>query len=160
MDAVEAIKGGLEMSEFVCMAYLGDLNDQELLVRPHPQCNHINWQIGHLIATEHQFINGVAGGTLPALPAGFAEKYDRSAAGSDDPQHFVNKDELMRVYREQRAATLAALAKCSAAELDEPTGIDFAPTKAAMYRLQGEHWLMHCGQWVIVRRLCSKPVVM
>ena len=34
-----------------------------------------------------------------------------------------------------------------------------APTLGALYLMQGGHWLMHCGQWVIVRRQLGKPVV-
>ncbi len=159
MDAASAIKGSLEMAEMIGMTYLGDLNDQELLQRPHPDCNHINWQVGHLIQSEHDMLEKLAPGSMPELPTGFAEKYTRETAASQDASQFASKDELMQAYQQQRAATLALLAKTPAAELDEPTGVDYAPTKGAMLRMQGEHWMMHCGQWVVVRRNCGKPVV-
>jgi hypothetical protein len=159
MDAISAIQGGLDLAEMVSMAYLGDLSDEELLLRPHPDCNHLNWQVGHLICSEHELLNLIAPGVLPELPAGFAEKYSRATAALQDASQFASKDELMRVYQEQRAGTKAVLAKTSAADLDLPTGVDYAPNRAAIFRMQGEHWLMHCGQWVIVRRLCGKPIV-
>lgn len=159
MDAIDAIKGSLNMAEMVGMSYLKDLDDAQLMQRPHPQCNHLNWQIGHLICSEHQMINAIAPGTMPALPAGFAEKYTKEAASSDDPSQFATKDQLMQVYQAQRDATMAQLAKSTPADLDSPTGVEYAPSKGAMFRMQGEHWMMHCGQWVIVRRNNGKPVV-
>ena len=159
MDSREAIKGSIDTADFVAMGYLADLTDQDFMLRPHPGCNHINWQVGHLVAAEHSLINQVAPGAMPALPAGFADKYTKETATSDDPTKFAKKDELLRVAKEQRAATLAALSKVSDADLDQPTGDDYAPTVGAMFLLQGGHWLMHCGQWVIVRRSLGKPAL-
>ncbi len=159
MDAKTAIKGSLATAEMVAMAYVGDLSDAELMQRPHPECNHINWQIGHLIASEHAMISGVAPGAMPDLPAGFADKYTKDSAKSDDASQFASKEELMAAYQAQRAATLAALDKQTADDFDKPSGVDYAPTVGAMFAMQGAHWLMHCGQWVIIRRLNGKPVV-
>lgn len=159
MDSREAIKVSIGTADFVAMGYIVDLTDQDLMLRPHPGCNHINWQIGHLVAAEHNMINQVVPGAMPALPAGFADKYTKETATSDDPTKFAKKDELLRVAKEQRAATLAALSKVSDADFDRPTGVDYAPTVGAMFALQGSHWLMHCGQWVIVRRSLGKPAL-
>ncbi len=159
MDAITAIKGTLDTAELVGLAYVGDLTDAELMTRPHPDCNHINWQLGHLICSEHELINDLSPGSMPALPPGFAAKYEKATAKSDDPSHFATKDQLLEVYRAQRAATLAVLAATPAEDLDSPTGVVYAPTRGAMLRTQGEHWLMHCGQWVIVRRQHGKAVV-
>ena len=159
MDAISAIKGCLDVADLVGMAYVGDMTDQELMQRPHPDCNSVNWQIGHLICSEHQLLESIAPGTMPALPDGFSEKYSREAAAAADAGGACSKDELLGIYRQQRAATQALLASMSNEQLDEPTGINYAPTKGAMFRMQAEHWLMHCGQWVVVRRMCGKPVV-
>lgn len=157
MNVAESLKIGLETGEFVAMGYLQDLTDKELMERPHPGCNHINWQVGHLIAAEHQMINQIAPGSMPALPTGFIDKYKKETAASDNPSDFVKKDELLSVYKQQRQATLAALAKTNPNDFDKPTGVDYAPTVGAMYSLQGSHWLMHAGQWVIVRRKNGRP---
>ena len=157
MNTREGIKIGLDTGEFVSLGYLEDLTDAELLHRPHPGCNPINWQVGHLIAAEHTMIEKVAPGSMPALPAGFAEKYVKETAGSDEPSKFATKSELITAYKAQRAGTLAALAKEQDANFDKPTGVDYAPTVGAMYSLQGSHWLMHCGQWAVVRRQLGKP---
>lgn len=157
MNSRDAIRLGIDMADFVVMGYLGDLTDADLMLRPHPGCNHINWQVGHLIVSEHNLINQVAPGAMPALPAGFAEKYTKETANSNDLAKFAGKDELLRVAKEQRAATLAALSQLSDADLDKPSGVDYAPTVGSMFSLQGSHWMMHAGQWVIVRRNLGKP---
>lgn len=159
MNAKKAIKDGLDMGEMVAMAYLGDLSDAEMMQRPHPQCNHLNWQVGHLIASEHGLMSKVAPGEMPDLPDGFEAKYQKEMAGSDDATQFANKEELMEVYKAQREKTLQILDTLSDADLDNPTGVEYAPTFGAMVAMQGAHWLMHCGQWVVVRRQNDKPVV-
>ena len=71
IDALVAL--GLAM----VMGYLGDLTDEDLMKRPIEGTNHIKWQLGHLIAAEHQMIEGVAPGSMPPLPEGFAEKHKK-----------------------------------------------------------------------------------
>ena len=96
---------------------------------------------------------------MPALPEGFVAKYSKEAAVSDDPSKFATRDDLLAAYKTQREATLKALSQVSDADLVKETGISYAPTVAALFAMQGGHWLMHCGQWVIVRRMLGKPVV-
>lgn len=155
MDAKTAIKVSIDTSNMVTTAYLDGLTDDDMLHRPHPGCNHIKWQMGHLIVSEHQMIEGVAPGTMPALPEGFAEKYTKATAESDVPTAFDSKEELIRLYKEQRAGTLAALEQIDAAQLANaaPESMQaYAPTVAAAFSMQGAHWLMHAGQWAVIRR--------
>ena len=159
MNSQDAIKIGIDCGNLISLGYLGDLTDQDLLHRPCAGCNHINWQLGHLIVSEHNLINQVMPGAMPALPEGFAAKYTSETSGNDDPKTLATKDQLLNVQAEQRAATLAALAKVSDADFDQPTGVDYAPTVGAMFSLQGSHWLMHAGQWAVIRRqLGHKPM--
>ncbi len=157
MNAREAIRLSIDTGNMVAMAYLGDLSDADLMRRAAPGINHINWQLGHLIASEHGMISQACPGSMPALPAGFAEKYTKETAASDDPTKFCSKDELLQVAAAQRAATLAALDKQSDADLDRATGIEYAPTVAHLFSLQGGHFLMHAGQWAVVRRQLGRP---
>jgi uncharacterized damage-inducible protein DinB len=159
MNAKDAIKVGIDMGKFISLGYLEDLTDQELLHRPAKGANHINWQLGHLIASEHEMTEKVAPGSTPPLPAGFAEKYTKDTAGSDDAAKFLKKAELLKVFEEQRAASLKALDKLSDADLDKPTGVEYAPNVATMFSMHGTHWVMHAGQWAVVRRqLGRKPL--
>ncbi len=159
MDSKTAIKMGIDTSAMVCSPYLEDLTDEDMMRRPHSECNHLKWQVGHLIASEHQMINGVCPGAMPELPEGFADRYTKETATSNDPAAFDSKEDLMRVHQEQRQATLAALEKLTDEDLDReaPESMrSYAPNCAAAFSMQGSHWLMHAGQWVIVRREIGK----
>ena len=160
MNVRDIIKYSIDTGKMVSMAYVEDLSDSDLMRRPHPGCNHIKWQMGHLIVSENQMIEGVAPGSMPALPSGFAARYTKETAGSNDPAAFDSKAELLRVFEQQRAGTLAALAKLPDAAFDKPSPESmqgYAPTVATAFDMQGAHWLMHVGQWVIVRRELGRP---
>jgi hypothetical protein len=159
MKAIDAIKISIDAGTMVTTAYLEDLTDAEMFHRPAPDCNHINWQLGHLILSENYHLSLAAPGQERPLPAGFAEKYSAETAGLDDPAAFCTKAELLSIHAEQREAVLAALGKQSDADLERETGIFWAPTVAAMFSMEGSHWLMHAGQWAVVRRqLGRKPL--
>ncbi len=162
MNAREAIAKSMVMSDMICNGYLEDMTDAELLVRPVPGANHIAWLLVHLLNSEHSMIETAFPGSMPALPAGFAEKYKSETATSDDPKAFHTKAEYMKLRSEQRAATLKALEKLSDADLDKPSPEAFrsyAPTLSDLFGLHGAHGLMHAGQWAVVRRkLGRKPL--
>lgn len=160
MNSRDAIKSAIDMGDMISMSYLQDLTDEQMMQRPHPECNHLKWQIGHLISSERMMIEGVSPGSMPALPEGFAERYSKETAKSDDASAFDTKEELLRVYQVQRAGTLAALAKLSEEELDNasPESMQsYAPNVASAFSMQGSHWLMHAGQWAVLRRQLGKP---
>lgn len=155
MNAAQAIQLAIDSGKMISMAYLGDLTDEELLHRPHAGCNHIAWQLGHLIASEHQMIEGVAPGSMPDLPEGFAGKHSKETSASDEGSDFCSKQEYLELFETIRSATLAALEKLSDEDLDKPSPEEmqgYAPTVGAAFDLQGGHWLMHAGQWAVIRR--------
>jgi len=157
MNAIEAIRITISSGETVGMGYLNDLTDEDMMRRPCPGCNHINWQVGHLIASEHEMMEHVLPGALPALPEGFLQKYSKETAASDDPSAFLKKAELLEVAQQMRAGTLALLEKQTPEDLDRETGVAYAPNVGALFSMQGLHWLMHAGQWVVVRRQIGRP---
>lgn len=162
MNATDAIKINLDTADMICGAYLEDLTDEEAMRRPHADCNHINWQLGHLIASDNGMCNGCIAGSLPALPEGFADKYSKESAASDNADDFVPKTELMELYRSQRKAIAEVLAGLSEEQLAGPAPESmqaYAPTVAAAFSMLGSHWLMHAGQWVIVRRELGREIV-
>jgi len=155
MNAREAIKLNLSMSDMIVRSYLSDLTDAELLVRPVPGTNHIAWQLGHLICSEHEIIGEVCPGAMPALPAGFADRHSGPASRLDSPGAFCAKTEYLRVYEQQRAATVAALDRLTEQELDRPAPErmqSYAKNVGDCFSLQGSHYTMHAGQWAVIRR--------
>ena len=155
MDAKTAIKMAIDTANMISTSYLGDLSDEEMMHRPVPGCNHIKWQLGHLIASEHDMIGQCFPGAMPELPAGFAEKYTKETAISDDAAAFDSKADLMKLYEAQRACTLTLLNKVTETELSNegPEAIrSYAPTVGAAFLLQDAHLMMHAGQWAVIRR--------
>ncbi len=159
MNTRDALRICIDTANMICGSYLDDLSNSDFMVRPHAQCNHINWQVGHLIASEHQMMSSVPGHAMPALPPGMREMYGKETQGCDDASKFLSKEQLMAIAKEQRAGTLKILESLSDSDLDQPTGISYAPTVGSLLSMQGSHWMMHAGQWVIVRRQLGKPVL-
>ena len=63
---------------------------------------------------------------------------------------------------EQRAGTLALLDRLSDDELEKPAPESlqqFGATVGAVIAGQSAHWMMHAGQWVIVRRQLGKKAL-
>ena len=162
MNARDAVKSTYALPDQLCRGYLDGLTDADLLVRPVPKANHIAWQLGHLITSEHEFVEGLCPGLAPPLPTGFAAKHKKETAESDNPKDFCTKDEYLKLYDQMRAASLKMVDTVSESDYDKPAPEKFrsyCPTVAAVLLLVPSHWLMHAGQWAIVRRKLGKPVL-
>ncbi|MEO0530127.1 MAG: DinB family protein, partial [Planctomycetota bacterium] len=149
----------------ILKSYLGDLEDADFFKRPHAGCNHIAWQLGHLISAECRMIDLLKPGAAPELPDGFAEKHAKERCGDDSPDAFHTKDEYLSLYDKARAASAEAVATFSEADLDAPNPHPDAnfrqmfPTVGSMWVLAATHPMMHVGQFVPVRRETGKPIV-
>jgi hypothetical protein len=155
LDTKTAIKSAIDMANMISTSYLGDLTDDDMMHRPSPGCNHIKWQVGHLIVSENNMISQCLPEAMPALPEGFSDRYTKETAGSDNPDDFDSKATLMKLYREQRTGTLAALESIDVNDLSNegPEPIrSYCPTIGAAFLMQDAHWMMHAGQWAVVRR--------
>ena len=162
MNAKDAIRGTMDLSLNVLKGYFGDLTDAELMKRPGPGCNHLAWQLGHLIKSEAGLLNQVCPGAAAELPAGFAEQHGKETIGSDDASKFCTKQQYIELFDKVRAATKAALDTLPEADLDKPGPEqmrDFCPTVGSMFSLIATHPMMHAGQFVPVRRALSKPIL-
>ncbi len=142
-------------------AYLSDFSDADLLVRPVPGANHTAWQLGHLIVGNGRMLKEL-GRTPPPLPAGFEAAYTKETAALDDPAKFHTKAEYLALAEKMKAASLAAIDATPDSALDSPgpeSMRPFAPTVADVLAILGQHWLMHAGQIVVLRRKLGKPVL-
>jgi len=160
MGPKDVISQTLDMSDHILKRYLDGLSDADLRLRPVEGMNPIALQFGHLIASERSFMEMVKPGASPPLPSGFAETHDLKNAAKDNAR-FATKDEYIKLWDAQRAATKAALATTSDAGLDDTQGgklPPYAPTVGAIFNMAGVHALSHSGQFVAVRRLLKKPI--
>lgn len=158
-----AIHSSAKLSDTVIASYVSDLEDAELLTRPGAGCNHLAWQLGHLISSEVQLLESIAPGKGIALPDGFNTAHAKAANGVDDADAFLSKQEYLDLYSDVRGASAVALDNATKAELDEDapeTFRAFCPTVLDMYVLIAAHPMMHAGQFAVVRRQLGKPVLM
>ncbi len=162
MNAREAIKQTLRTTNMVVSSYLSDLTDADLLVRPGQGCNHIAWQLGHLISSNAGILNSVSPGSAPVLPDGFAERHGKDHAESDNASSFHTKAEYESLMGKVDEAIMTALDRMSDADLDQPSPENWRnmfPRVGDVMVLLATHSLMHAGQWVPVRRSLGKPVL-
>ena len=162
MDVKSAIKETFGISNMVLSSYVGDFTDAELMRRPGPGCNHVAWQLGHLISSECGLMNGIQAGSAPQLPAGFEEKHSKENIGSDNPADFHTKQEYTDLASKVHDAVITLLDAYPEKKLDDPSPEHFRgmfPTMGSMFLLIVTHSMMHAGQIVPLRRALGKPVV-
>ena len=159
MTVNDLLASGLQQGLGMLKMHVADFSDAELLVRPVPGANHANWQLGHLIASETKMMGG-CGAAMPALPAGFAERYSKEAAKNDDAGKFATKAELLAVLEKTRAASVAFAKSATAAQLAAPSPmVQMCPTVADFIALGASHDAMHIGQIQVLRRKLGKPML-
>jgi uncharacterized damage-inducible protein DinB len=156
MNVRELLLENLCEARQISRRLLDGLSDAELRMRPAPGTNTIAWQLGHLVVSERAML-APANVIFPDLPAGFAARHAKAAAGRDDKTGLLSHSAYLALLEETRSATLAAVGRFSAEDLNRETGIPYAPTTAAVLRALVHHELMHAGQWTIVRRLAGLP---
>ena len=161
MNAKDVIRQVMELSDMVVRAYVSDLDEQDLVVRSVPGTNHVAWQLGHMIAGTAKMIAAL-GRAAPQLPPGFAEAHSKETASCDDRSRFSSKQQYLDLLDQAKAATLAAVDATPEADLPKPgpeSMREYAPTVAAVLLILGQHWLMHAGQFVPIRRKLGKPAL-
>jgi hypothetical protein len=159
MEAGKVIAELLNASQGMLVGTLADFSEADMYVRPCPGANHAAWQVGHLINAEHHLLSK-AGAKLPALPADFSAKFNKETASSDDAKAFgMSKDQLLALRKQVRDAAMAWAASLSAADLDKPSNVGFAPTVGVLLAFGASHDSMHTGQFQVIRRKLGKPIL-
>ena len=162
MNGIEIIESSLLTAERLALMYLDDLSDEDLMQRPGLNCNTVNWQLGHLILSDHRMLAGWLGDRLPDLPTGFAQRYDKQNAAADDPKQFDTKEQLLQVYHQQRQSLLQQLKRISEDDLQTESDAairGYAPTVGVALSMLPIHWMMHVGQWIVLRRQLGREVL-
>jgi hypothetical protein len=141
---------------------VGDFSDADMLARPAAGANHAAWQLGHLASAEARMVAAAAGKPAPELPAGFAERFKKDTAGSNDPAAFPKKAEILDVFTKVRQASIGWAASLTADQLGQPAPESirgFCPLVGLMPIVFCEHAAMHLGQFQVIRRALGKPVL-
>ncbi len=161
MTAKDVLTDLLISTKYMLGMVLADLSDADLQVRPVPDANNIAWQLGHLIASEAA-LGANLGFQYPEIPPiinilGSAKSSQTHPDGGN-----LSKAQYLDLFNGAREATIAGLAALPDADLDKPNDgpmKDFAPSFGALIALAGNHTMMHCGQFSVVRRALKKPVL-
>ena len=154
MTTQTAIHSSAKISDTVIASYVSDLEDAELLTRPGAGCNHLAWQLGHLISSEVQLLESIAPGKGIALPDGFNAAHSKAANGVDEADAFLSKQAYLDLYSDVRQASAAALDTATTAELDEDapeTFRAFLPDRVGYVRFDRGASDDACGA------ICSSP---
>lgn len=161
MNVNDLLKHGVTFTQHVTKAYVDDFTPDEMLVRAVPGSNHLAWQLGHLVSSEHSLMSAI-GIDMPDLPEGFADRHGTDNTASDDPADFLSKDEYLGLMTQMHDAACAAIETMSESDLDAPGPENlrnFFPTVGSILFMAGGHELMHAGQIAAIRRKLGKPVV-
>jgi len=161
MKANDAFLIALNMTDHCMLTYLKDINEHELFLRPGKGCNHLAWQLGHLIQSEQMILNQIRPNSGIELPAGFKEMHSKENVSIDDPGKFCKREVYLDLYKKSRQNVKSVLSQMTVEEFDKPSpkGWDQFPSIGAMVNLIVNHPMMHVGQFVVVRRQLGKPVV-
>jgi uncharacterized damage-inducible protein DinB len=162
MEVKDSILASRRMSNMVLTQYISDLSDADLMLRPTKGCNHLAWQLGHLIASDSQLLEGACPGKSFELPAGFAEAHDKKNADCDDAAKFCTKQQYLDLLAKADAAVEKVLSGMTNADFDAPSPEwirSHFPTLGQFFTLVATHALMHAGQFAVVRRQLGKPIL-
>jgi hypothetical protein len=98
-------------------------------------------------------------GKMDALPEGFVERHKKNTAASDNAADFLSKDEYLQLAKKVRANSLGIVESLSVAEFDQPAsgGPPFVKSAGDAFLFISGHWLMHAGQWAVIRRKLGRP---
>jgi hypothetical protein len=162
LSLAQHLAESMEMPDWVVRRYLDDLADEDLAYCPIPEVNPIAWQLGHLILSERQQLYLIAGGERIGLPEGFEKLHARPEPGQRPIGPFLSKEDYLRLMGAQRGMTLQTLRRLTDQQLLAPPPESlhyFGPTVASVIAGQAAHWLMHAGQWAIIRRFLGRPAL-
>jgi hypothetical protein len=141
---------------------LADFSDADMLVRPVPAANHALWQIGHLVLETAEWAAVVPGVKVPEVPADWKDKFGKGASKSDNAKAFPAKAEVMKVFAAVNSALAEGVRRLSPEDLNKPGPEQFkafAPTVGHLIEMTGAHYMMHVGQFQVIRRKLEKPVL-
>ncbi|MEM9588008.1 MAG: DinB family protein, partial [Planctomycetota bacterium] len=142
MQSKDVIRSAMGFSDQVFSTYLSDMSDQDLLTRPGDGCNHVAWQIGHLISSEVMLLEMICQGEGITLPDGFAETHSKENCDCDDGSNFHTLQQYQELYEKARKASRAALDSMPEERLDEESPEQmrsFCPTLTDMWVLIATH---------------------
>ena len=147
----------LRMNQWIATANLEGITQQESLVRAVPSGNHINWLLGHIVATRRA--------VLPSLRQESVWSEERTRLYRKDQDlrenpNYLPLEEVVRAFHDSNERMLEGTAALTDEELAAPA--PFSPgggsdTLGSLLTRMTIHEGYHLGQIGILRRVVGKP---
>jgi len=145
------------MNQFIAKVNLEGISHDESLVRAVETGNHMNWLVGHVVATRCAL--------LPALRQesvwgdDVTRIYRRGSSGATDA-NYLPFDEVVNAFHTSQERLLAGIATLTEEDLAAPA--PFSPgggqdTLGSLLAKSAVHEGYHLGQTGILRRVVGKP---
>jgi hypothetical protein len=126
---------------------------------------HAHWILGHVLFSEVHMIRVFAMGE-PNPQEAFMEFFKTGPPPDPEGKGYPPYDELLELFRQERAHTRSVLDSLSEANLNSrpevlPDGYEgFIPTKAACFMETNHHLFNHRGQLADIRRRLGRKILM
>lgn len=153
----ETLTTQFRMNQYIAKVNLEGVSDEESRVRAVPTGNHINWLVGHIVATRCAVLPSLH--QQPVWDDDTVRLYRRGSGGAADV-NYLPFEEVVRAYHESLERILAGIATLTEEELAAPA--PFSPgggpeTLASLLTKATVHEGYHLGQTGILRRVAGKP---
>ena len=144
------------MNQFIARANLDGITDEESLVRAVETGNHLNWLVGHVVATRCLLLPSL--GQESVWSDEQLRLYKRGSSGAVDAG-FLPFDEVVRAFDATQDRILAGIASLSEEDFAKPA--PFSPgggpeTLGTLLMKSTVHEGYHLGQTGILRRVVGK----
>src|ERR1035437_6700439 len=101
MAMLESYLATINHTRNTTLKLVADLSDDQMVVQPAPKTNHPAWVLGHLLITEHSFLNLIA---AEAPPAWIDDAWRATYGGNSTPVADKAKYKPKAFYIEKLAA--------------------------------------------------------
>lgn len=152
----ETLTTQLRMTSFIAARNLDGITHEESLVRAVPTGNHINWLVGHVVATRCLLLPALH--QQPVWGEDTMALYRRGSSGAVNA-NYLPFDEVLHAFRETHERLVAGIASVTDEELAAPA--PFSPgggpeTLGSLLTKSTMHEGYHLGQTGILRRVIGK----
>ena len=156
MDSIDLIRDNLEKSTHRVLLRIDDMRDHALVPPTVHGGAHTLWTLGHLAYIEALVIEGFMLGRPNPL-ADWEATFD-GAEVSLEPSDYPPFDDVLKVLRRTRQATVDLIHPLTEPDLDRPGANvpkgfeDTFGTYRLCLQMVADHWYMHRGQLADARR--------
>lgn len=152
----ETLTTQFRMNAFIAQRNLDGITHEESLVRAAPTGNHINWLVGHVVATRCMLLPSLH--QQPVWGEETLALYRRGSSGAVDA-NYLPFDDVVRAFGETYERIVEGVASLTDEELAAPA--PFSPgggpeTLGSLLTKSTVHEGYHLGQTAILRRVVGK----